>query len=87
MYDGISTYCTDDIVFTATNPKTSTPLWNENVYVNYYNIAYVIDTATGINEFGTIESASEQLYTLQGTRVKTPVKGQVYVKNGKKVIF
>lgn len=86
MYDGVSTLCTDDIVITASNPNTGVNLWNEAVYIDYYNISYVTDTTTGIDEFSTINT-DNTYYTLQGMRVTTPVKGQVYVKNGHKVVF
>ena len=43
---------------------------------------------TGINGATTSQpDASSPLYNLQGQRVSQPVKGQIYIQNGKKVLF
>ncbi|MBQ9646462.1 MAG: DUF4465 domain-containing protein [Prevotella sp.] len=80
IHEGVSTYCTDDI-----HLKTHSN--SDETLLKYYNIYYTIDTTTGISEVGSAEAAPAVYYTLQGMRVTTPVKGQVYVKNGHKVVF
>ena len=43
---------------------------------------------TGINGATTSQpDASSPLYNLQGQRVSLPVKGQIYIQNGKKVLM
>lgn len=40
----------------------------------------------GVKEVKTAESNDDAIYTLQGVRVSAPVKGQLYIQNGKKFI-
>lgn len=54
----------------------------------HFHIYYKIDdTSTGISEIAGERTASDAVYTLQGVRVSNPVKGQIYIKNGKKFIM
>lgn len=52
-------------------------------YIHYK----IDDTSTGISEITKENTASDAVYTLQGVRVSNPVKGQIYIKNGKKFIM
>lgn len=48
---------------------------------------FVIDATVGINEASVdVPFAYEQVYNLQGLRVSTPVKGGIYIVNGKKIV-
>lgn len=47
----------------------------------------VVNVQTSINEIATGDAASHIYYDLQGRRIYTPEAGQVYICNGKKVIF
>ena len=43
-------------------------------------------TYTGINDIKAKSDKAGKIYNLQGMEIKHPVKGQVYIQNGKKVI-
>ena len=63
------------------------PVLTQTVNLRRYYIFYTNGETTGITELNKANNSGAELYTLQGLRVVAPVKGQVYVKNGKKVIF
>ena len=86
MIEGVDTHCTDNISFTAHSPVTGKAKYDVGVHVYYYDITYTYDVSTGISEFNTL-TQNNTLYTLQGMRVTAPQKGQVYVKQGKKIVY
>lgn len=51
----------------------------------YTEVYYKTGASTGIEEIKT-ETVSDAIYSLQGVRVSNPVKGQVYIRNGKKFV-
>lgn len=81
------------VTFLTRTPTTST--WkvtttfgfevNGKIYV--YNVT-VMDqaTATGIKDIQTTNNKTGKMYNLQGMEISHPVKGQLYIQNGKKVI-
>jgi hypothetical protein len=46
----------------------------------------VLGEETGISEVQDNQHSAKAIYNLHGTRVKTPMKGGVYIVNGKKVV-
>ncbi len=45
------------------------------------------EEVTGINEVSAAKADNGRIYNLQGLMVKTPQKGQIYIVNGKKIIY
>ncbi len=46
-----------------------------------------ITEVTGINEVSAAKADNGRIYNLQGQMVKTPQKGQIYIVNGRKIIY
>jgi hypothetical protein len=49
------------------------------------------DTTTGISDASRVDKEGKgsgfEIYNLKGQRVENPVKGQLYIVNGKKVVM
>jgi hypothetical protein len=43
--------------------------------------------ATAIEEVGAADAEENVIFDLMGRRVAAPAKGQIYIVNGKKVLF
>lgn len=94
--DGIFGICLSDGQWVAFLTKTpSSETWritttfgfevNGKIYV--YNLTVMDEsTATGIKDIHAASAKSGKLYNLQGMEITNPVKGQIYIQNGKKVI-
>ena len=55
--------------------------------INLFLIIFEKNNGTGINEIETDNNANNSaLYDIQGRRIVAPVKGQIYIVNGKKFI-
>ena len=51
------------------------------------NIIWLDDNTTAIEDILNKENAQNgAMYTLQGVRISAPVKGQIYIQNGKKYL-
>lgn len=81
LLEGADTKCTDNITIHQTN------IGEGHAGCISFEIYYTLDTSTGISEITNENTASDAVYTLQGVRVSNPVKGQIYIKNGKKFIM
>ena len=57
-------------------------VWNTNG-CHIYTIT-VTDGTNGIGEVKTVRVANNAIYNLAGQRIAAPVKGQIYIQNGKK---
>lgn len=76
---------------TKVESKTSARL----IFVGSYNSTklycymklYVMEPTTGITEVENSETKASIYYDLRGCRVYNPQKGQLYILNGKKVLF
>ena len=55
--------------------------WFDNLKV--WNIAA---DAVGIDNVEVIRPVDNNMYNLQGQRILAPVKGQIYIQNGKKML-
>ena len=85
--EGASLACTGDIVIITENVEVIEKTSLSGIIDIYsFNISYTTGTTTGIEEFVTL-TQDNTLYTLQGMRVTAPQKGQVYVKQGKKIVY
>ena len=82
---GFVTYSNSTIEGTFSITTTFCFEVNEKQYV--FNVT-VMDskTYTGINDIKAKSDKTGKIYNLQGMEIKHPVKGQVYIQNGKKVI-
>ena len=88
FYEDAVTTCNESVEFFAENVSIEEkPVLTQTVNLRRYYIFYTNGETTGITELNKANNSGAELYTLQGLRVVAPVKGQVYVKNGKKVIF
>lgn len=74
-----------DIIFNATNIDVG-PAHTSPVSIYYYIISYKEDKSTGINDIDT-SASNDAIYNLQGIRVDNPVKGNIYIKGGKKIVY
>ena len=55
--------------------------------INLFLIIFEKNNGTGINEIETDNNANNSaLYDIQGRRIVAPIKGQIYIVNGKKFI-
>lgn len=59
--------------------------YNGNIQIT--PISIITSDFNGIANLGNVEVAPEMFYNLQGVKVNNPVKGQIYIVNGKKVVF
>lgn len=86
---------TDDnwVTYMQGTPESST--WSVNTSFSFevdgkqyvYNVTVVdSDTYTGIKDINANSSKAGKIYNLQGMEISNPVKGQIYIKNGKKFI-
>ncbi|MGP1625805.1 DUF4465 domain-containing protein [Prevotella koreensis] len=77
----------NDIVFFAENVNiVEKPEFNTTVRVVEYTVYYTDSTTSGITEMKS-ETGNTAIYNLQGIRIDNPVKGGIYIINGKKVIY
>lgn len=77
----------NDIVFFAENVDiVEKPEFNTTVRVREYTVYYTDSNTSGITEIKP-EAGNTVIYNLQGIRVDNPVKGGVYIINGKKVVY
>ena len=77
----------NDIVFFAENVNiVEKPEFNTTVRVVEYTVYYTDSTTSGITEMKS-ETGNTAIYNLQGIRIDNPVKGGLYIINGKKVIY
>ena len=77
----------NDIVFFAENVNiVEKPEFNTTVRVVEYTVYYTDSTTSGITEMKS-ETENTAIYNLQGIRIDNPVKGGIYIINGKKVIY
>ena len=75
-----------DYRFTIKNVVLSAPGSKEKLdpYTGWIN---VIGGVTGISEIKEERAESNDIYDLQGRKVSNPVKGGIYIQNGKKVMW
>ena len=77
----------NDIVFLTENINiVERPDLNTTVRVFDYTVFYTDSTTSGITEMKS-ETENTAIYNLQGIRIDNPVKGGIYIINGKKVIY
>ena len=77
----------NDIVFLTENVNiVEDPDLNTTVRVRDYTVYYTDSTTSGITEMKS-ETGNTAIYNLQGIRIDNPVKGGLYIINGKKVIY
>ena len=77
----------NDIVFLTENVNiVEDPDLNTTVRVRDYTVYYTDSTTSGITEMKS-ETGNTAIYNLQGIRIDNPVKGGIYIINGKKVIY
>ena len=77
----------NDIVFLTENINiVERPDLNTTVRVRDYTVYYTDSTTSGITEMKS-ETGNTAIYNLQGIRIDNPVKGGLYIINGKKVIY
>ena len=74
-----SVACVDDITLHALCES-------DNMTVKNYYIYYTISESTGISNAET-SASNDAIYNLQGIRVDNPVKGNIYIKGGKKIVY
>lgn len=76
--ENVDTRCDGDLKFHYV-------AFDDITYFGSVIISYKTGASSGIEEIKT-ETVSDAIYNLQGIRVTNPVKGQVYIRNGKKFI-
>lgn len=81
LLENVDTKCTDDIKIGQICVD------GKDAECRSYYIYYTLDATSGISGITNGKIASDAIYTLQGIRVNNPVKGQIYIKNGKKFIM
>ena len=70
-----------------TDAPTTIYLYSEEGTINIYAVnVTLVDTAVGIDDIRT-DSQQNAVYNLRGQQVAAPVKGQLYIVNGKKYIM
>lgn len=82
------------VAFCNTTPESET--WDIQTAICFdvdgkryiYNIHFVDANSytTGIKDIEVADKNSGKIFNLQGMEVKAPVKGQIYIQNGKKII-
>ena len=75
----VSHFCTNKLSLTQTCTA-------EYAGTYYYTIYYTISESTGISNAET-SASNDAIYNLQGIRVDNPVKGNIYIKGGKKIVY
>ena len=77
----------NDITLFAKNLEVvEKPEFTTTIYINEYTVYYTDSTTSGITEMKS-ETGNTAIYNLQGIRIDNPVKGGLYIINGKKVIY
>lgn len=77
----------NDITLFAKNLEVvEKPEFTTTIYINEYTVYYTDSTTSGITEMKS-ETGNTAIYNLQGIRIDNPVKGGIYIINGKKVIY
>ena len=51
------------------------------------NMSFDDSETTGIREENTSDNSYTPIYDLTGRRINTPQRGQIYIQNGKKVLY
>lgn len=74
--------------YTLTADCSALYIWRNASGTAYLTTLYVVrNTETGIYEINTdVKSKNSTMYDLQGRRIASPLKGQIYIMNGKKNI-
>ena len=74
--------------YTLTADCSALYIWRNASGTAYLTTLYVVrNTETGIYEINTdVKSKNSTMYDLQGRRIASPLKGQIYIMNGKKYI-
>lgn len=90
---GISYTDEEWVTYMQSTPATST--WSVNTSFCFevdgkqyvFNVTVVdSETYTGIKDINVKNDKAGKIYNLQGMEISNPVKGQIYIKNGKKII-
>lgn len=59
-----------------------------NVYINPgWFLALPPDSYNSVDEISAFENSEKPVYDLQGRRIQNPVKGQIYITGGKKILW
>lgn len=75
--------------YTLTADCSALYIWRNASGTAYLTTLYVVrpDVENGIYEINTdVKSKNSTMYDLQGRRIASPLKGQIYIMNGKKYI-
>ena len=88
LYDGVSTTCNDNLVFDCYNVEiTEKKSLSGVIDISKWHVYYTDNVITSIKDAVDGNTQSDVIYNLHGSRVASPVKGHIYVKNGRKVVF
>lgn len=79
--------CHNTIAFESENVKIEEKASsNGDINISKYIISYTTGSPTGISNAET-SASNDAIYNLQGIRVDNPVKGNIYIKGGKKIAY
>lgn len=77
----------------AHNSVAKDKRWGGYSFVNYHVVPYEdlvptgVESVSGSDDGQTVIDMDAPLYNLRGQRVSHPVKGTIYIQNGKKVRY